>query len=214
MFASGSSHASSYSNNSWICVSQREKEERKATNKECTTRWRALLDDMHWDLMMPPLEKKKWNEKYVLQINEIHIDHMALIVLCCCFGSLLECRHTSREKKMDRLLTTARNWSSKGWQLKSWLLSACQSVLGHDLEPQWGGQQPPSGVPMGEWEANVKVLGRAPEVHCIHQSPQQSRDELSSNWVSCLEPFTPTSVLDCSETAPSDLVHSVVLVWV
>lgn len=39
----------------------------------------ALLDDMHWDVMMPPLEKK--NEKYVLQINEIHIDHMVLFCL-------------------------------------------------------------------------------------------------------------------------------------
>lgn len=35
----------------------------------------ALLNDMHWDLMMPPLEKKR-NKKYVLQINEIHIDQL------------------------------------------------------------------------------------------------------------------------------------------
>lgn len=44
MFASGSSHASSYYKNSWICVSQ-EKKKKTATNKECTTRWHALGSD-------------------------------------------------------------------------------------------------------------------------------------------------------------------------
>lgn len=46
----------------------------------------ALLDDMHWDLMMPPLEKKKEIEMrfkkkiYVLQLNEIHT-----LILCIAF---------------------------------------------------------------------------------------------------------------------------------
>lgn len=67
MFASGSSHASSYKD-SWICVSQ--KKIKNATNKECTTKWHALGSDD------ASSGKKKRNKKYVLQINEIHIDQL------------------------------------------------------------------------------------------------------------------------------------------
>lgn len=90
MFASGSSHASSYYKDSWICVSQEKKKRKK---KKLQPTKSALLDDMHWDLMMPPPQKR--NTNYVLQINEIHIDQLVFVF----FVQLLQTTLKKRKKK-------------------------------------------------------------------------------------------------------------------
>lgn len=45
-----------------------------ARPKNRNQRKSALLEYMHWDLMMPPLKKTKQKKKHVLQIKEIHFD--------------------------------------------------------------------------------------------------------------------------------------------
>ena len=71
MFASESSHASSFKKFLDLRVPKNRNQRRS-----------ALLEYMHWDLMMPHLKKKKKKKKikkHILQIKEKHFDLLLFV---------------------------------------------------------------------------------------------------------------------------------------
>lgn len=73
MFASESSHASSFKN-SWICVSSKPQ-----PTKKCTTRIHALGSD---DATSLEKKRRKKRQKHVLQIKNTHFDCGSYVFLC------------------------------------------------------------------------------------------------------------------------------------
>lgn len=155
MFASGSSHASSYSNNSWICVSQRKIKKEKQPTKS------ALLDDVHykttctgiwWCLLWKKKKKMKWKICTANKWNTHWSHGVDCFVLLLWVTSVL--RHTSLNTE-DRLLTAASGLVIEGLAVEI-LAPVCMS------ERPWAWPWTPVvQAAATQWCSNVKVLGRA-----------------------------------------------------